>query len=240
MAGLKGNVLITGGGQRLGLYHARQFIEAGYQVIVTYRNERPGVAELARLGALTIQADFATMAGIERCIATLRGATASLRAIIHNASAWLTDEEVMTDPRLFTELANVHMLTPYLFNLRCHDLLLADQPSPLRDIVHMTDFAIQKGSAKHAAYVATKAGLESLALSFAKRFAPRIKVNAIAPALIKFNAGDSQAYRQKTLKKSVLQIEPGEPVIWQTLEFILANPYLTGAIIPMDGGRHLV
>ncbi len=233
-------VLITGGAQRLGLYNAERLAEAGYHVIVSYRTERPALAELKAAGVTPLQADFSAVDGILRFIETLRTTTRQLRAVVHNASAWLPDEVVADRPQAFLELVNVHMLAPYLINLQCADLLLQGPTEEPRDIIHMTDYAIQKGSAKHAAYVATKAGLESLTRSFAKRYAPRIKVNAIAPALIKFNEGDDENYRAKALKKSALQIEPGEHVVWQALQFILENRYLTGAVIPMDGGRHLV
>ncbi|MCH2996987.1 SDR family oxidoreductase, partial [Listeria monocytogenes] len=75
----------------------------------------------------------------------------------------------------------VHMLAPYLINLHCAELLERSQPA---DIVHLTDDVARKGSARRIAYCASKAGLDNLTLSFAARFAPRIKVNAISPALV--------------------------------------------------------
>ena len=91
-----------------------------------------------------------------------------------------------------------------------------------------------------AAYAASKAALTNLTLSFARLLAPRVKVNAVAPSLIMFNQGDSQAYREKTLKKSLMGIEPGAEVAVATLQFLLDNPYITGRTLPLDGGRHLV
>jgi dihydromonapterin reductase/dihydrofolate reductase len=79
-----------------------------------------------------------------------------------------------------------------------------------------------------------------MTLSFARLLAPRVKVNALAPSLIMFNQGDSQAYREKTLKKSLMGIEPGAEVAVATLQFLLDNPYITGRTLPLDGGRHLV
>jgi dihydromonapterin reductase/dihydrofolate reductase len=104
----------------------------------------------------------------------------------------------------------------------------------------MTDYVVEKGSAKHIAYAASKAALENLTLSFAKLLSPRVKVNSLAPSLIMFNQQDSDAYREKTLKKSLMGIEPGVAVAVQTLQFLLDNPYITGRSIPLDGGRHLV
>ncbi len=237
---LSSPVLLTGGAQRLGLYNAQRLLDGGQQVIVSYRTRHAAVDDLERRGAAVLNGDFATVDGIEQFIASLLQTTDRLRAIVHNASAWMNDAAVHANPAAFTELVNVHMLAPFMINSRCADLLLHERGHDMRDIVHMTDYAIQKGSAKRAAYVATKAGLESMTRSFAKRFAPDIKVNAIAPALIKFNPGDSPAYRHSALRKSAMGIEPAEDVVWQTLRFILGNKFLTGAVIPMDGGRHLV
>ena len=233
-------ILITGGGRRLGLYNALRLAELGYPVIVSYRTRHEAVDELEHQGVRVIHADFSAPAGIQRFIETLHDITPQLRAIVHNASAWVDDELLAGRPEAFAELVNVHMFAPYLINTECADLLLSQAQGRPRDIVHMTDFAVQKGSAKRAAYIATKAGLESMTRSFGKRFAPHIKVNAIAPALIKFNEEDDEAYRETALRKSVMRLEPGEEVVWQALLFILENRYLTGTVIPMDGGRHLV
>lgn len=233
-------ILITGGARRLGLYNALRLIDKGYEVIVTYRTRHPAVHELEAKGARTLYADFSTAEGIRAFIEALHAATERLRAIVHNASAWVDDEFLADRPEAFTELVNVHMFAPYLINTECADLLLHDAQGQPRDIIHMTDFAIQKGSAKRAAYIATKAGLESMTRSFGKRYAPHVKVNAIAPALIKFNEEDDPEYRQAALRKSALRVEPGEEVVWQALEFILENRFLTGSVIPMDGGRHLI
>ena len=128
------------------------------------------------------------------------------------------------------------MLAPYLINLHCAELLQRSTPA---DIVHISDDVVRKGSAKHPAYCASKAGLDSLTLSFASKFAPTIKVNGIAPALIMFNQQDDSQYRQKTLAKSALGIEPGAQVIYQSLRYLLDNPYVTGTTLTVNGGRHL-
>ena len=77
-------------------------------------------------------------------------------------------------------------------------------------------------------YSASKAALANLTLSFSRLLAPKVKVNSLAPSLIMFNEGDSEAYREKTLKKSLRGIEPGVEVAVQTLQFLLDNPYITG------------
>ncbi len=61
----------------------------------------------------------------------------------------------------------------------------------------MTDYVATRGSRKHIAYAASKAGLENLTLSFAARYAPTIQVNAIAPAMIMLGENDDEPMRRR-------------------------------------------
>ncbi|PTT27580.1 dihydromonapterin reductase [Pseudomonas sp. HMWF021] len=228
-------ILITGAGQRVGLHCAQRLIEDGHRVIFTYRSERPGVQALRDLGAIGVFADFSSEAAILVFIEELKNHTDSLRAIVHNASEWLA-ETSGNEAEAFSRMLNVHMLAPYLINLHCADLLKRSTPA---DIIHISDDVTRKGSSKHIGYCASKAGLDSLTLSFAARYAPAIKVNGIAPALLLFNPDDDAAYRAKALAKSALGIEPGSEVIYQSLRYLLDNPYVTGTTLTVNGGRHV-
>ncbi len=228
-------ILITGAGQRVGLHCAERLLDEGQSVIFSYRGERPGVQALRERGAIGVFADFSSEAGILAFIAELQRHTHSLRAIIHNASAWVA-EAPGDESRAFTEMFSVHMLAPYLINLHCSPLLHRSSPA---DIVHISDDVVRKGSRQHIAYCATKAGLDSLTLSFAAQFAPLIKVNGIAPAMVMFNEDDDAAYRTRVLAKSALGIEPGPEVIYQSVRYLLDNPYVTGTTLTVNGGRHI-
>ncbi|SEI52819.1 dihydromonapterin reductase / dihydrofolate reductase [Azotobacter beijerinckii] len=228
-------ILITGASQRIGLYCAERLLDAGQPLIVTFRRERPGLARLRERGALTLPADFADEAGILAFIERLKAHTDRLRAIVHNASEWLS-EAPGAEAQTFQRLFSVHMLAPYLINLHCAELLERSSPA---DIVHIGDDVTRKGSDRHIAYSASKAGLENLTLSFAARLAPRVKVNGIAPALILFKPEDDADYRAKTLAKSALGIEPGAEAVYLGLRYLLDNPYVTGTTLTVNGGRHL-
>ncbi|ABE57949.1 MULTISPECIES: dihydromonapterin reductase [Chromohalobacter] len=231
-------ILVTGGAQRLGRHCVERLLDDGQPVILSYRREREALDALRQRGAVTLQADFSSEAGILDFIARLKAQTSSLRAIVHNASDWAPDSLGDDAGANFERLFRVHMQAPYLINLHARELLDACQ-EPQRDIIHMTDYVSQKGSRKHAAYAATKAGLDNLTLSFAAMYAPSIQVNAIAPALIMLNEGDDEAYAEKAKAKSLMAKVPGPGVIYQTLRYLLDNDFVTGAILPVDGGRHL-
>ncbi|GHC24303.1 dihydromonapterin reductase [Aidingimonas halophila] len=231
-------ILITGGAQRLGRYCAERLLDDGHPVIISYRRERDELASLNELGIVTLPADFSTEAGIHDFIRRLKSETRSLRAIVHNASDWAPDTLGEDAGHTFEQLFRVHMQAPYLVNLHTRELLEAGD-EPQRDIIHMTDYVAQRGSRKHAAYAATKAGLENLTLSFAAMYAPAIQVNAIAPALIMLNEDDDAVYAEKAKAKSAMQMIPGPDVIYQSLRYLLDNRFVTGVTLPVDGGRHL-
>lgn len=229
-------ILITGAGQRIGLHCAQRLLDDGYPVIISYRRERDAIDRLRARGATAISADFSDDAGIMAFIHALKSHTDSLRAIVHNASEWRPDTPGQ-EAAVFRQLFQIHMLAPYLINLHCSELLRHGGPA---DIVHIGDDVTRKGSSKHIAYAASKAGLDNLTLSFAASLAPQIKVNGIAPALIQFNSNDDEAYRRAALAKSALGIEPGPEVIYQSLRYLMDNPYVTGTTLTVNGGRHLI
>ena len=89
------------------------------------------------------------------------------------------------------------------------------------------------------AYAASKAALHNLTLSFAKRLAPKVKVNSIAPALLMFNDGDSDHYKEKARTKSLLEVVPGAQEAVKAMHYLMQSEYITGQTLHLDGGRHL-
>ncbi len=230
-------ILITGGAQRLGLAMALDLLAQGFHVIVTYRSERPALASLTDAGAETIQCDFAQNSDIARLIQHINTSCESLRAIIHNASDWDAEKHTNDYPALLNKMMQVHVSGPYQLNLGLKDLLLAHPNGA--DIIHMTDYVQTKGSSKHIAYSASKAALHNLTLSFAQALAPSVKVNSIAPALLMFNEHDSDEYKARSLKKSLLEICPGAGEAVKAMNFLFASDFVTGQTMHLDGGRHL-
>lgn len=230
-------ILITGGAQRLGLAIAQDLISQQVPVIITYRTEKPSVANLRALGAIAIQADFADDAGIASFITTLKQHTSTLSAIVHNASDWDSekpDSTINEYAQVLSKMLQVHVSAPYQINMMCKDMLIDGS-----NIIHMTDYVQDKGSNKHIAYAASKAALHNLTLSFASLLAPKVKVNSIAPSLLMFNDDDSDAYKQKALSKSILGICPGAQEAVKAVNFLLSSDYVTGQTLHLNGGRHL-
>ncbi len=231
-------ILVTGATQRIGLAIAENLLNKNQSVIITYRSKKPSINELSKNGAAVIHADFSTSEGISNFVATLKTQTSSLRAIIHNASDWAQETDNEDVNALFIRMMQIHANAPYQINLACKSMLLKNE-TRFSDIIHMTDFVQEKGSNKHIAYAASKAALHNLTLSFAKLYAPKVKVNSIAPALVMFNDWDDDAYRLKSKKKMLLENVPGAQEAVKAVEYLLASDYVNGQVLHLNGGRHL-
>jgi len=117
-------IVITGAAQRVGLALALDLQQAGYQVVASYRSERPGLAQLAAAGVMTYQCDLTDLSSLADFISRLQQ-LGPLRALIHNASDWRKDPPATADTLLaqlqaeaesFDYLQQIHARTPYLLN----------------------------------------------------------------------------------------------------------------------------
>ena len=231
-------VLITGVAKRVGLHLAQTLLQRGLPVIGTSRSERPALAELERAGAELHRCDFYDETRVESLCAAIPGSHPRLRAVIHNASDWLAEGGKLPAGEIMWRMMQVHVRAPYLLNLALEPLLLASRHNH-SDIIHIGDFVSSRGSAKHIAYAASKAAQDNLTLSFSARLAPKVKVNSIAPSLVIFNADDDDAYRDRARRKSLMQREGGLDELQHAVDYLMDSTYVTGRILPMDGGRHI-
>ncbi|MGL5177004.1 MAG: SDR family oxidoreductase, partial [Aeromonas veronii] len=188
------------------------------------------------LGVELVQADFGREEDVGKLIDVL-ATHQDLTLVIHNASAF---EPQATDPAAqlaqFEQFYRVHMAAPFQLN-RALAPRLASNPNA--SIIHITDIYIHAPAPRFASYVATKAGAHSLAMSFARELAPAVRVNTIEPGPILFLDEHDEAWRQQVLAKTPLAREGGLEPIWQAVQLLMGNSYMTGASIKVDGGRAL-
>lgn len=238
-------ILITGVGKRLGLALATHFLSKGFQVIGTYRTHYPEIDVLKSKGADCYQVDFYQQNEVDEFIAQISNKYTQLRAVIHNASDWIPDNDkkgtsAYNPADIMHKMMRVHVSIPYQINLAFQELLKNQgADNSITDIVHISDYVAERGSKKHIAYAASKTAMNSLTLSFSALLAPEIKVNSISPALIKFNEHDDEAYKAKALTKGLFSKEAGYSEIIQAIEFLFSSKFMTGRNMQIDGGRHL-
>lgn len=232
-------LLITGAGRRVGLHLAERFSAAGHAVIAHYHHETEAIAALRARGVICLQADLESEDGLLALIEAVKANASTLRGIIHNASSFeKTAAELPAALQQMQRFFAIHMRAAYALNSALTPLLQTCR-AELADIIHITDIYADNPNPLFDVYCASKAGLQNLALSFAKRLAPKVKVNCIQPGPILFKEWHSDAVKQAVLAQTLLGKEGGVDAIGYAVESILGNPYQTGAIIAVDGGRRL-
>ena len=235
----KGTVLVTGAGRRVGLHLAQRLLEDGFGVIAHYHSHTVEIDALAAGGARVFQADLTDTADCHALAAFVEAEVATLRGIVHNASLFeVTSDELDEALAQFDRFIAIHMRAPYLLNTRLAPLLERNAPPPA-DIIHITDIFVDNPNPVFDVYCSTKAALQNLSLSFAKRLAPAIKVNAIQPGPVLFKESHSPEARERILAETLLGAEGGAEPIYQAVRALMDNPYITGACLPVDGGRRL-
>lgn len=215
-------ILITGAGQRIGQYLAEQFLTQGHSVVFTYRQHRPAVDELQSKGALGIQVDFNEPDSLSSFLKALPTQVHSLRAVIHNASIWVTDQQIAQTPSLLNNLLNVHVSAPYQINQACYALLKHSQ-APLADVIAISDARVAMGYPDYSGYLASKAALETMTKSLAKAWAPKVKLNVLAPGLVIFNDRDTEQERVERLAQNAIPQPIGLEGIWQAVQYLLQS-----------------
>lgn len=226
------HILITGGSRRLGLSLTKHFIELGWQVTVLTRSISEELAVLDYKQLTVLKIDYTDLGGIaEQCKHLL---STPLHALVHNASIFINDEKIGESG--FEQLFNIHMKLPAFLNNLFADALKQTGDA---NIVHMSDLYVDNPQESFSYYCASKAGLENLSKSFAKKFAPEVRVNTIQPGALKFLPDHSEVAKQAVLDGSLIPIEAGFEPIVQTIDYLINNPFVTGTSIKVDGGRSL-
>jgi NAD(P)-dependent dehydrogenase (short-subunit alcohol dehydrogenase family) len=107
-------------------------------------------------------------------------------------------------------------------------------------IVNISDVAAGKSWHVFPAYSVSKAALESLTRILARSFAPKVRVNAIAPGLAMRSEIVTEEQWEELLKRLPLQRAPNLDEITSALDYLIDNQYITGETLHVDGGYSLI
>ena len=242
--------VVTGGSRGIGAMIARGFVEAGAKVYVSSRKREAceeTVAELSRGGgsAVAIPADLGTEEGAKQLAAEVAKREAALHVLVNNAGAnwgapYAEFPDSAWDKVLALNVKGVFHLTRELTPL----LERAAKPGDPARVINIGSIdGIRVPPLETYAYTASKAAVHHMTRVLAKRLAPKITVNAVAPGPFE---SKMMAETIRRFKDAIVASCPlgriGEPEDMAGVAIYLASragAYLTGAVIPVDGGTSI-
>jgi pteridine reductase len=234
-------ILVTGGAVRIGRSIALTAAQEGANLVIQYNSSIAEAEALQKdidsLGrkAITYQADFSSP---QECLDFSKRVFSEQKidAVINNASIFADLGWDNTSLESWNTHLAVNLTAPYLIS-REFALSLKDGRSGR--IINLLDWRAFRPGPDHLPYTISKAGLAALTQSLAISLAPAITVNGIALGAI---LPPSDGGKVEDLVSNLPIPRWAElDEVSELLMFLLTSPtYITGEIIHLDGGRHLI
>jgi len=237
-------VLITGGGARIGAEIARTLHRAGFNIAIHYRNSAASAHQLCQTlnndranSASILQADLNQTPTLSTLVDQAAELWNGLHVLVNNASAFYPTPVGEITEAHWDELMGSNLKAPIFLSQAATPWLKASQGC----IINIVDIHGFRPMKAHPVYCAAKAGLAMLTQSLARELGPDIRVNGVAPGAIMWPSSEMDADTQASILEQTALKRQGQPAdIAKTVKFlIMEGEYITGQIIPVDGGRSL-
>ncbi len=233
--------LVTGAGRRLGRAIAEGLAARGARVAVHYGRSADEAAAVvagirARGGdAAAFAADLASTAEVERLADAASAHFGAVDVLVNSASVFYRTpiESVGLDE--WRENLAVNLTAPYVLSLRLGRAMRARGAGK---IINIGDGDGERPYRDFVPYSVSKAALVALTRGLAKALAPEVQVNCVAPGPILMPEGSSEEERACALSRTPLR-RFGDPqdIVAAVLFLIEQGDFITGATLPVDGGR---
>ncbi len=230
-------VLITGAARRVGRAIALSLAQDGFDIAIHYghseKEARSVQKEIEQLGrkAIILQADLADSEAVSAVVPSVLE-KGNLVALINSAAIFEQGDHTASLTEWQRHLA-INVTAPFMlsqaFAAHCEE----------GKIVNILDWKTARSDANHLSYAVSKEALTALTRNLAVSLAPRFQVNGLALGAI-LPPSDGRA------AAGIIEAVPAGrwadlDEVGQAIRFLLEGPsYITGEVLALDGGRHLV
>lgn len=229
------SVLVTGGARRIGRRICEVLASSGWDVIVHSRDENDldAVALADTLHASRTWGDLSDKNEVEKLFERALSHNARLSAIVNNASLFSTVRELTQEDEM--NLWNVNFESPVLLTNLLHEKLLKE--NVCGSVVNLLDTRILSSGFEITSYAKSKRALFDFTHSAAKKYAPTLRVNAVAPGPVLL---PSDAAASEKGGRILLSSRPSSDDVANAVLFLLNANSVTGQTIAVDSGQHLI
>lgn len=215
----------------------------GVHLLLHFRHSAAEAEELAAslrsrgVQARTLRADLAEATQVEALWQDARAAApgGKVELLVNSASIFPVDVLAELGEQALTDVLRVNALAP----ARLAALLAAQEGLQGGSVVNLLDSRMHGYMSHHVAYNLSKQALLSLTRMMALQYAPRVRVNGVAPGLILAPPGADEGGLAGLAAAVPLQRWGTAQEVAQAVVFLLGARYVTGQVIYVDGGRFL-
>jgi 3-oxoacyl-[acyl-carrier protein] reductase len=224
-------VLVTGGNRGIGLSIARAFAALGDRVAVTHRKDPVE-------GFLSVRCDVTSITDVDAAFAEIEASLGPVEILVANAGITRDGLLMQMSEEAFASVIDTNLIGTYRVAKRAVPKMIRSRRGR---IILISSVVALSGSGGQTNYAASKAGLVGFARSLAREIGSRkVTVNVVAPGFVET---EMTAVLPETRRKDILaqiplqrMADPDEVagvVTWLASD---AAAYVTGAVIPVDGG----
>jgi 3-oxoacyl-[acyl-carrier protein] reductase len=224
-------VLITGGNRGIGLACARAFAAGGDRVAITTRGEPID-------GFCSVPCDVTSSESVEAAFGAVEHELGPVEVLVANAGVTQDTLLLRMSEDAFTSVLDTNLTGSFRVVRRAAGPMLRARKGR---IILVSSVVATLGSAGQANYAASKAGLIGFARSLARELGSRaITVNVIAPGLVETDmTAQLDADRRASMLERIPLGRMASAAEVAEVVMFLASPaaaYITGAVVPVDGG----
>ncbi len=234
--------VITGAAVRLGRSLALALAGRGYAIGLHYfRSEeqaRETAGQIERAGApvVLLPADLRQPEQVTALFDRVAGSPYRLSLLVNSAAQMQRADLLTMSATEWDATLALNLRAPWLC-ARAAAQLMKPQGGL---IVNLSDTGAGMVWPGFPAYAVSKAGLEMLTRLLARRLAPAIRVNAIAPGLVLKPADMAEDEWRRLVEKMPLKKAVSLESLVQALMFLIDTPYITGETLVIDSGYRLL
>lgn len=232
---------VVGGAHRLGRAIALGLARGGADVALTYHRSAAAAgrttADIRRIGrrCIAVRADAASETEVDAAVRAALDTMTRIDILVANAGAFRRTPARSLSPADWEELFRTNFLTLFVPLSR-----LASELRRRRGcVIALADVAAIRPWREYAPYCASKAAVAALCRQAAVELAPRVRVNAIAPGPVLFPRNYPKEARRREIARTLLRRQGRPQNVADAAVFLAANDYVTGVVLPVDGGRLL-
>jgi NAD(P)-dependent dehydrogenase (short-subunit alcohol dehydrogenase family) len=235
--------LITGSSKRLGRATAIELAKRGARIAIHYRSNEAEAVDTLRLvreagtDGEIFQAELTKSAEVQAMADKVAERFQRLDILINNASLFLRAALDNTTPEQWDEQMDANAKAPFLLAQYAAKLMKAGGAGKIINLADVAGEVIWPG---YFAYSVSKAALIAINRGLAKTLAPEVQVNAIAPGPVLFPSYYTEEQKRIAIERTLLKRAGNPQDVVNAVIFLIENDYITGELLHIDGGRHLV